>query len=44
MKKRMNYKKLTQNEARKMISESCGMSKKKWDRLQKIAGAGWRGY
>ena len=42
-KKRMNYKNMTQYEARKLISESKGMSKAKWNKLQKIAG-NWRGY
>ena len=46
-KKRISWKNLTPFEAQKMISESKGMSKAKWDKLQKIASRGsgfWKGY
>jgi hypothetical protein len=36
-KKRINYKKLTQNEALKLINESLGMSKHNWEKLWRIA-------
>ena len=35
--KRINYKKLTSNEALRIINESLGMSKKKFERLWSIA-------
>lgn len=36
-KKRINYEKLTSSEALKIINESLGMSKKKFNRLWNIA-------
>lgn len=36
-KKRINYKKLTPAQAQKMIDESKGMSKAKWEKLWAIA-------
>jgi hypothetical protein len=35
--KRMNYKKLSKLDAQKIIDNSLGMSKKKFERLWKIA-------
>ena len=42
--KKINWKTITPQQAQKAISQSHGMSKAVWTRLQGLAGKGFRGF